>query len=486
MKNNKNKKKQPNKIDLSKIYNIFKYILTIINIIISIILVINLEQLNVLPTKYFLIAVGVLILINAISLLLIYRKNKILRTIGIILSIILITISTIGIVYINSTNKFLDNSFNNHVVEISTYNIIVLQDSKYKELNDLKDKKLGYLKEQKDPLNKLNEAINTLPVPYEDLYELYELLISKELDAILIDQEYIPVLEEDYKDINDKVRIIYSFNLETKIEKEETKQEDEIVRPINIYISGSDSNAPTIGNKTRSDVNMIVTINPKTHQVLLTSIPRDYYVMVHGQTGLKDKLTHAGIYGLDVSTSTVEDIFGIEIDYSIKVGFQSVVEVVDLVGGIEVYSDTEYSYPYENFYVKKGMNKFDGAQALRYARERKKYIGGDRHRIKNQQQVLEAVLKKIMVNKSLLLKYDELLSSLSNLYRTDIPKEVVTEFVKYQLDSMPTWTFESQTVDGKGAMLPTHTAPKYKRSVIIPDQETVDKASYKIKELMKK
>jgi LCP family protein required for cell wall assembly len=230
---------------------------------------------------------------------------------------------------------------------------------------------------------------------------------------------------------------------------------------------------------------MIVSINPYTHEILLTSIPRDYYVQVHGKTGLKDKLTHAGIYGMNTSAKTVGDLFDIEIDYSVKVGMNAVVEVVDLVGGIEVYSDITFnSYHMPGWTVKKGMNKMDGKKALAYARERYAYASGDRHRIKNQQQVLEAVLKKAMTNKSLLLKYDKLLSSLGKFYKTDISGDVIKAFMQEQLETMPTWTFTTQTVDGKGASLPTYTAPNYKRYVMIPYEDDVRKASINIKSLI--
>lgn len=471
---------------MKKILNILKYPLTIINIISSIILSINLDKLDILPTKYFLIIIVILFILNILSILLMFLKKNILRIIGIILSILIITISIIGNIYIGSTNSFLDNAFNNNKIETSTYNVIVLLDSEYKNINELTDKTLGYLKEEKNHIGKLNEIVSTISTEYEDLYELYELLINKELDAILIDQAYLDVLEEDYQDINKKIRVLYSFNLETKVEQK-VEKEEKLVRPINIYISGSDSRSENISNKSRSDVNMLVTINPNTHEILLTSIPRDYYVQVHGQTGLKDKLTHAGIYGLDISAKTIEDLFDIKVDYSVKIGMNAVEQVVDLVGEIEIYSDiTFHSYHMPGWIVQKGMNEMDGKKALAYARERYAYASGDRHRIRNQQQVLEAVLKKALSNKSLLLKYDELLNSLGNLYRTDIPREVITAFVKDQLDTMPTWTFTSQWVDGKGASLNTHTAPKYKRYVMIPYEDDVKEAGDKIRELINK
>ncbi len=462
-------------------FNFIRIPLILINLIVSILLVIDINKLDILPTKYFLIVIFILGFINLLSIILLFLKNKITRAIGIIISILLIALSFIGLNYTGDTNRFLNSAFNNNVVETSTYNVIVLKDSEINKLEDLNDKTLGYLKEEKNPIELLNNSVSTVSTEYEDLYELYDLLVSKDLDCILIDEAYIDVLAEDYQDVNEKIKIVYTFNLETKIEKT-TEETANLVRPINIYISGSDSRSSNISNKSRSDVNMIVTINPNTHKILLTSIPRDYYVQVHGQTGLKDKLTHSGIYGLEVSTKTMEDLFDVEIDYSVKIGMNAVEEVVDMVGGIEVYSDKTFnSYHLAGWVVQEGINKMDGQKALAYARERYAYASGDRHRIQNQQQVLEAVLKKVLSDKSLLLKYDDLLESLGNLYRTDIPRDVITAFVKDQLDTMSTWTFETQWVDGKGASLPTHTAPKYKRYVMIPYEEDVQEASLKIK-----
>lgn len=466
-------------------FNFIRIPLIIINLIISIILVFGISKLDILPLKYFILIILVLLITNILIGIALFLKNKIIKVIGILFSIILIIISIIGINYINETNHFLDTSFNNNIIEKSTYNVLVLKNSKINSIEQLADKKLGYLKDGKKSIEKLNDKVITDSTEYEDLYELYENLLNGKLESIMIDEAYIDVLEDDYEDINDEVKIIYSFDVETVIEKKQ-ENKDELVRPINIYISGSDSRSENISNKSRSDVNMLVTINPNTHEILLTSIPRDYYVQVHGQTGLKDKLTHAGIYGIEISTKTVEDLFDIEIDYSIKVGMNAVTEIVDLVGGIEVYSDITFnSYHYKGWVVKKGMNKMDGKKALAYARERYAYASGDRHRIQNQQQVLEAVMKKVLADKSILLKYDELLNSLGNLYRTDIPREVITAFVKEQLDTMPTWTFKTQWVDGEGASRNTHTAPVYKRYVMIPYEEDIKKASTKIKECLK-
>ncbi len=465
-------------------FNIIKIPLILINIILSIYIVISVNKLNVIPTKYYILGIILLFLINLLAVILLVLKNIVPKILGVMLSIIFILVSIIGLKYINRTNEFLDTSFNNNAVEISTYNLIVLKTSKYTNINDIENLKLGYLNNSKETLTKLKDTITTENIEYEDIFDLYDDLINKKISSILIDESYLDVIKDERKDIDNKIKVIYSFKEETIIENKNNK-EDKIVRPINIYISGSDSRSNNIQNKSRSDVNMIVSINPNTNEILLTSIPRDYYVQVHGQTGLKDKLTHSGIYGLDVSSSTIEDLFNIKIDYSIKLGFNAVVEVVDLVNGIDIYSDRTFnSYHIKGWIVKEGMNHFNGKQALAYSRERYAYPTGDRHRIQNQQQVLEAVLKRILSDKSILLKYEDLLSSLGNLYRTDIPKEIITAYVKEQLENGDKWTFKTQWVNGKGASLNTHTSPKYRRYVMIPNEEDVKNASEKIKNII--
>lgn len=468
-------------------FKIIRWIIIGIVLLTMLYLLISIYKLNILPFKISFIITLFILVLNFIAVILLFVKLKITRFLGILLSIVLVLMSLIAGSYINDTNKFLDKSFNNNVIETSTYNVVTLSDSNYSSLEDLTNKSLGYLKDSEDSINKLNSMITTDSKEYEDLYELYNDLLNKNIEAMLIDEAYLDILSDIHRDLDESIKVISSFDLTTEIAKKEEGKKENNLKPINIFISGSDSRSNNISNKSRSDVNMIVTVNPNTHEVLLTSIPRDYYVNVHGKTGLKDKLTHAGIYGLEISTKTVEDLFNIEIDYSIKLGFNALTEIVDLVGGIEVYSDTAFrSSHIKTWNVQKGINYMDGKKALAYSRERYAYRSGDRHRIQNQQQVLEATMKKILSNKNILLKYDELLVSLGNLYRTDIPKDIITLYVKEQLNSMPTWKFTSQWVDGKGAMLPTYTAPKSKRSVLLPYEDDVKEATQKINSTLSK
>ena len=469
-----------------------KYILPIITLIITILTIISVLKLNILPNKYLILLIIVELILFLLSLIQIL-KNKTLKVIGIIISIISILINIIGLYYINNTNKFIKRGFNNNNVEINAYNIAVLNTSEYEKIEDLNNKKIGYLKNELDKNQYLDEVTNKIKIntkEYNSIYTLYEDLVNKNIESILLDSSYIELLEDDYKDIYEKIKIIYSYDIKKEIEK---KKEETELKPINIYISGSDSRSGYIETKTRTDVNMIMTINPNTREILLTSIPRDYYVRLHNTTGYKDKLTHSGIYGIEMSKSTIEDLFGIEIDYTIKVGFNSVINIVDLLGGIDIYSDQSLLTHCGDggavkTYVVEGMNHFNGAQALSYARERYAYKEGDSHRIKNQQQVLEAILTKAIKNKETVLKYDELLNSLSNLYRTDIPESLIKQYIKNQLENNTAWKIEKQVVTGYGTMDITYSMPGRNLYVMIPDMNSVHEATKninKIKELNK-
>lgn len=478
------------------IFTLLKSIIIVISLILSLILVLNIKKLDLLPFKYFLCIIMVFLLINIISCVCLFVKKIWTKIISAIIYILLLLISIVGIKYSTTTNEFLDKAFNNYKTEINTYMVLVRKKTNYKTLSDLNGVEMAYLTFDGDNEKIISEVKSQVDAdlkPHDDLYDTGINFLVGQIPSLVISESSLEILSEEYDYIYDITTILYTFEVESVVKEEQKTTENNEYshervdkgNSLNIYVSGSDSRSKYIYSKTRSDVNMILSINPDTRKILLTSIPRDYYVQVHGQTGLKDKLTHSGIYGLNISKQTVEDLFDIDIDYSIKVGFTSVVEIVDLLGGIEIESDTEFdSYHMKGWHVEKGKNFMDGKKALAYARERYAYAGGDRHRILNQQQVLQAVLVKILQSKETLLKYDAILNSLSNLYITDIPRTKISEYVKMQLNDMSSWKFISQSVDGSGAMLPTYTAPKNKRYVMIPYEDSVEKARLQINKVL--
>lgn len=487
----KNKDKIKESLDIKeKIWFITKMVLMLITIIFSAYCVKVIHGLDMLPTKIFIIFVVIYAILNILAIVGLIVKKMAVNIVAISFSLLLILLSGLGIKHGTNIANFMNSAFNNDGIEVTAYNIAVLKSSNYNDIKDLEGKTVAFSivdEKKEDYVNTINSKINATLKAYDNPLEFYEDLLKKKVDAIIVTDGFMQILEEEYEDVDDKVKVIFNFEMEKPVEKEEAKKEKEEFKltPVNILISGSDSRTGLVYDKARSDVNMIVTINPYTHTVLLTSIPRDYYVQIYGKTGNKDKLTHSGIFGINVTKKTVENLFDIKIDYTIKVGFQSVIKIVDIVGGIDIYSDTEFTSlngdgGAERTKVIKGMNHFTGAQALSYARERHAYKNGDHHRIQNQQQVIEAVIDKITANKSLLMKYDKILNSLKGAYKTNIPDKFIKLIVKEQIDNMPSWTIEKQQVTGSGASKPTYTAPNKKRSVVIPNMDSVKEAKNKI------
>lgn len=253
--------------------------------------------------------------------------------------------------------------------------------------------------------------------------------------------------------------------------------------PFNLYISGIDSRNG-IEETARSDVNMIVTVNPQNREILLTSMPRDSYVHLH-MNGELDKLTHTGIYGIDETIQTVEDWMGIEIDYYARVDFQMLVNLVNAIGGIDVYSDYAFKSAVTDWTYKKGWNHCTGKKALYFARERKAFKGKDQQRIKNQQIVLKAIFKKITSSKTLLLNYGDILKAVDGEMQTDMPMSMISELVRNQLETGDEWTIKRQTVKGKMDQKGTWSmGPNRPLDVCIINEESLNKCVNRINAMM--
>ena len=481
------KKKQKKKLNKKLI---IKLIISIIMLILSLICFKYINDLDILPNKYLYLVLSMILVLNLLATAFLFIKGIICKIFSILLYLILGFISILGIKYASNTLKFLDKGFNNNI-EYNVYNIIVPIDSTYTNIKELNNTTMGYFFidiDNDEYLDKVKEKVK-VDLKQLGLGELYEGLLDNEINSIIINEGYIDLLESEYPDFSEKTKTLDTIKIEKKEEQEIEKITE--LKPINIYLSGSDSRSGIASDNSLSDVNMILTLNTNTNTILLTNIPRDYYVRLHGTTGYKDKLTHAGLYGINMSMNTIEDFMEIELDYYVKVGFSSVIKLVDLVGGIDVYSEIAFTTHCkdggaERVYVKKGMNHFNGAQALSYARERYAYSNGDIHRGQNQQQVIEAVLNKITKDKSLLLKYDSLLNSFSELYKTNIPKELITLLIKQQLENMKSWEIEKQTLIGYDGMNQTYSWPGQQLYVMIPDENSVNNAITKINEVLTK
>jgi LCP family protein required for cell wall assembly len=255
-----------------------------------------------------------------------------------------------------------------------------------------------------------------------------------------------------------------------------TSTNTNIKKPYVIYISGIDTYGD-IATNSRSDVNILAVVNPANKKVLLVTTPRDYYVQLNGTTGTKDKLTHAGIYGVEKSKATLEDLYTTKVDYTVRINFSSLLKLIDAVGGITVTSDQAFSAGGYNFVA--GPNNLDAKQALAFARERYSFSEGDRQRGKNQQRVIEALIAKLSQPQTAL-KIPAILNATSGTFQTNASRSEINAIIKQQLASTGSWTTESISVDGTGTSAPTYSMGSQLLYVMIPNYATVEAAKAQI------
>ena len=430
---------------------------------------------NVLPIKYLSIFIGVLFLINIIINFFLFKKRikKKPRRFFTVLSLLLSVLFLGASFYIYKTLGFLDDMSIDY--KEYTYNVLVKADSSYKDIADIADKSLGYYNDNNDATKKalstLSNKVKTTNDGFGNLESLGASLLNKKSDAILLENSQKAKMEKSgnasIKGFADKTRVLYTFKVRMILKSDGLNVTKDV---FNIYISGMDEYGKVVDN-TRSDVNMIVTINPKTRQILLTNIPRDYYVQLHDTDGYKDKLTHAGIYGLDTSVATIEDLLGIKINYYFKVNFSSLVNMVDALGGVDVYSEYDFQ-SWNGYNFSKGYNKVDGKAALAFVRERKTFNAGDNQRGKNQQAMIEAIFRKC-TKPSIIIKYNSLLNSLEDSMMTDMPMRSIIKLAKMQLRDNSKWTITSNSLTGTGSMDYTYTYPYQSLYVTVPDEESI-------------
>lgn len=450
----------------------------------------SIYKLNVLPLKYLIGGfVAVIFIWIALLYFLFIKKKKISKVVAMIVSVLFSILFIYGTKYLDNTYSFLKNTKSDY--DTLVYSVLVLNESNCNELNDLQDKDILYIDDdyKEDIIKELRDKISYEEITFDSFGGMAEALLNKEVDAIVIEESYISLGKEEVENFESSTKSIYSFEVKTKAHVENEVNESKInitMQPFVLYISGIDQWGNVTSVRGRSDVNQIAIVNPKTNHILLVNTPRDYYVQLAGTTGLKDKLTHAGIYGINKSIKTLENLYNVDINYYLRVNFNTVVKLIDVIGGIDIESDKAFqAWTNRNVFVKKGWNHFNGAQALAYARERFTYIDGDHHRGRNQQQVMTAIINKVTNSKVLISKYNSILESLNGSFQTDMPMEEITSFIKYQIDKMPSWNIESIAVTGTGAMEPTYSmGSKLKLYVMNPNMDSVNKAKQKINEVL--
>lgn len=471
-------KKKNNKSKMS-----FMKYLSIFLLIVSVLILVLVYFINVLPIDYFIVLVVLVLIIDLVVIKLLLGSGKIRNVIGVILSIILIIIMVFGITYELNTIDFLKQfGFNTYKEEL--YNVLVLESSDYETIRDLNGEAIGHLdnnvhKGLNNAIEKIDNNIDFESVILDDINSLVDNLIDEEVAAIILEDAQITMLKETNNELMDNLRIIENYSIETEI-KNINKDIDVTSDSYNILITGIDSYG-SITRVSRSDVNMIVSVNPKDKKILLTSIPRDYYVYLSDYKDY-DKLTHTGIYGIDVTTKALEDLLDIDINYYVKVNFTTLVDIVDELGGITVNSNYDFT-SIDGYHFSKGNNNLNGAEALSFARERQAFSEGDRVRVENQQLVLTAIINKI-ISPSIITNYNNLLNALSGKFLTNITNKEITDLIKWQIDGMYSWDIETISLDGSNAFDYTYSYKNQKLYVMMPYPESVNSAKEKINSVL--
>jgi len=461
-----------NKRKIKKIFSITIAIILLFSIYLNTFLII---KYNVLPFKYLLIY---FVLVGLIPFILVFftifkRLRKMMHNIFLGIEILYIIILFVVFFYLNQTFNFLDNFTSGFTYETKTYYVLAKNDSKYEEIKDLKDKTIGYNGTLDTSINKALEKLDNKVSLTHQSYDNFNLLLdglnNLEVDSVLMIQSYYDVLIETDETFKESTKIIYEFTIKEKVNSI-TKDSDVTKDVFNVYISGIDTFG-SVTDKTRSDVNIIMSINPKTNQILMVNIPRDYFVTLDG-INKKDKLTHAGIYGVEMSTKTIENLLDIEINYYVKVNFNAVIKVVDAIGGVEVYSNHDfYSTEYSHHFIK-GYNKVDGKLALDFVRTRKAFLDGDRVRGENQEAMINALIKKASSPK-ILTQYNDILKSLEGCFTTNMSTDKIMDLVNMQLDKMPSWNITSIGLNGSDAHDFTYSYPSQELYVMVPNENTI-------------
>lgn len=462
--------------------------IAIISIIIFIVFGIMLYVLDMIPFKYliiFYIVFGLLYLYLFITSFPKKIKNK-FKISSCVFLILFATIFGVGIKYLNDTMDFV-GVISKDLFQKEVYYVMTLGDSKYKVIKDLDGKSIGIYssKNSTKASNELNKKIKNISKEYKNVVELFEDLQDNKIDAVLINESTKNLLDTDLADMKLKLKEIYKVYV--SIEKTDiVKVVDITKKPFNIYVAGGDAYG-SIDNVTNTDVNMIITVDPVNRKVLLTSIPRDYYVNLPSfGDDAYDKLTHAGYYGIEESVKAIENLLDIDINYYVKVNFSTIEGVIDAIKGVDVYSDYSFNEcAYGIYHFNKGMNHLNGKQALAFARERKSFSDGDIQRVKNQQRVLTAIIDKVTSSTTLVTNFSQILDSVGNSFSTNMESKNINRFIKMQLNDMRSWSIESQNLVGTDFYTYTYTYPNLQLYVMKQDENSIDVSKNKINKYLK-
>ena len=444
-------------------------IINILNLIFITLFLVLLLKLNMIPKKYMMIITVSLTIYELLCILFTNLKFKVTKIIGIVLSSLSIIGCSVLSYYLYTGNTFLDKAFDNTKTENTiTYYVVTYKDNTASNRNDIKDI-VYYVNNDSNiesAVNYLKKYTSSNITLASDVTTLFTMIANKQASFALLS--------------NSSYEILFDKN---KVSKSTSNNKEKF----NIYISGTDF-------ANLSDFNMIVTVNMNTHKILLTSVPRDYYLPVYGTNGIRDNLSFIGVNDINTRAKSIESYFGINMDYYLKINTNSLVGIVDAVGGIKYCSDESYTTTHatilnsyddskgKKLYIKKGCQHLNGVEALTVARERNAFAGRDRQRQKNCQAIIVDIFEQLK-SVNTLANYNNILNSLGDLYETSLSREIIENIMKDTMNGA-NWTFENQSVDGSDGQDLIHLN-SMKGWVMYPMEDTVTNAKAKINEILK-
>lgn len=479
--------RKTNKKKSSNLSRMIGMVIAIVLLITSIIFSWSIYTLNMLPINYLMLIIGAVCVITGI----IFVDQTLSRGRGIpgkVVAILMIISLSTGSFYLIKTNSMLAEITNNSGIKINHMIVAVRIDDTAENIENAKDYNFGVQYAlQKEDVTKTVIAIETeidktiKVTDCGDISSQAEALLNGDVDAVIYNEAFAGIIEEENPEYVNQVKVIYTYDIE-EIMEEKIVEGDITADPFCVYISGIDVYG-SISKNSRSDVNILVYVNPTSRQILLVNTPRDYYVSFPGVTGsTKDKLTHAGIYGVDRSVATLEQLYGTNIHYYTRVNFTSLVTMIDALGGIDVYSEQSFTTLHDPFYVSSGMNTFTGSEALAFVRERYALSGGDNQRGRNQQAVITAMINKV-VSPAIITGATGLISSVGGNVDTDMPQSEMQELIKMQLSEGGGWNIKSMAAIGTGDSQYCYSYSGGKLYVMQPNQDSINKIKLAISAL---
>ena len=476
-------------------------------VICSAVLVVRLISTKFLPTGQLLLAAGALLVLSGLHgwVQLPHREKTGGKIACGIVALVLAAAMLYGAVALGSVQHAITDVADKSV-ETDITCVIVNADDPAQSLDDVKGYRFGILEDRdtentQSLLQQLQEKLGAAEhTAYASPALLTDALYDDHVGAILLNKGYIPLLEEQegYADFSDRTRILYEYTTTKTVEPTpaDTNAPVDVTKdPFVVYCSGIDARSSDINIQSLSDVNILAVIHPRTHQILLINTPRDYYVPL-ARNGQRDKLTHAGMYGIDESAAVLGNLYGVKADYYARVNFAGLKKIVDALGGVDVNSDYEFTtvgmeVPNENgdgihmagYTFTKGINHLNGEQALCFARERHAFDDGDNQRGKNQMAVIRAIVDKAS-SPAILKGYQKVLDAVSTSFITSLTYEDISSLVQMQLRDNVHWNITSYSVSGEGGMEPCYSAGGEELWVMWPNATQINTAKGLIQQVL--